>query len=62
MAKPERHAHLRRLMAHGFSEKALREQEQEIQRYADQLMTRLREQGKLGQQPLNMVAWYNVSG
>jgi len=61
-AERERHAHLRRLLAHGFSDKALREQEREIQRYADQLMMRLRERGKLGQEPLDLVAWYNVSG
>lgn len=57
----ERHGPLRRLVSHGFSEKALREQEPIIQEYADLLMSRVYRSGESGQQYVDMVKWYNVS-
>jgi cytochrome P450 len=51
------HARYRRLLAHGFSEKAMREQEPLIKGYVDLLIQRLREHAKDG--PQDMVAWYN---
>jgi len=50
------HARYRRLLAHGFSEKAMREQEPLIKRYVDRLISGLREHSGSAQ---NMVAWYN---
>lgn len=59
-APRDRHGPLRRLLAHGFSDKALREQEREIQYYADLMITRIKEHSKNGA-TIDMVAWYNVS-
>ena len=60
-APRERHSHLRRLMSHGFSEKALREQEKTMQEYADLFLKGLRDESQSGQQLVDMVRWYNVS-
>lgn len=57
----DRHGPLRRLVSHGFSEKALREQEPLIQTYCDLLMKRLYEHSKDGTEKVDMVQWYNVS-
>jgi cytochrome P450 len=59
-APGERHGQLRRLLSHGFSEMALKEQEPTIQRYADLLMERLHQFSDGGRIPLDMVKWYNV--
>ena len=64
------HRMLRRQLAHGFSDKALREQEGLIGSYIDLLVLRLGEHsldgdkmdvktGKPARKPLNMVQWYN---
>lgn len=55
-----RHGELRRLLSHGFSEKALRAQETIIQGYADLLIKRLYEHGNQGQTPLDVGPWFNV--
>lgn len=60
-AGAEDHRQLRRLLAHGFSDKALREQEPIIQQYLNILMAKLHEEGQSGQVALNMCDWYNVS-
>lgn len=60
-APGERHGQIRRLLAHGFSERAMREQEQTIQRYISTCMQRLFELCGEGEEPVNMVQWYNVS-
>jgi hypothetical protein len=57
----DRHGPLRRLVSHGFSERALREQEPLIQSYCDLLMKRLYEHSKGGTEMVDMVQWYNVS-
>ena len=66
----EYHGILRRQLAHGFSDKALREQEPLIGKYIDLLIERLHEHsvdpdrvdtetGGKARKPLNMVSWYN---
>ena len=47
-------------MSHGFSEKALREQEPLIQEYCDLLMKRFYESCDNGTKMVDMVEWYNV--
>lgn len=50
------HARMRRVLAHGFSEKAVREQESLIFEYVDLFMRSLHEAAEEG--PQNMVSWY----
>lgn len=50
------HSRMRRVLAHAFSEKALREQEPLIQGYVNMLMISLHEAAEEG--PQNMVSWY----
>jgi cytochrome P450 len=50
------HSRYRRLLAHAFSEKALREQEPLIKSYIDLLISKLHENAA---KPQDMVAWYN---
>ena len=58
-ADRENHARFRRLLAHAFSDKGLREQEPLIMQYVDLLVARLREEcdGDAGLQ--DMATWYN---
>ena len=60
-ANTEHHAYLRKLLSHGFSDKALREQEPVIQRFVDLLIRRLGEESLKGEKPLDIAAWFNVS-
>ncbi|KAK0609726.1 isotrichodermin C-15 hydroxylase [Bombardia bombarda] len=53
------HARLRRALAPGFSDKAMRAQEPLIGRYVSLLVRRLRQNCEDGKKALNMVAWYN---
>lgn len=55
----EEHSRLRRAISHGFSDRAMREQEPLIQRYVDLLARGLRESGEDGKTPLDLVKWYN---
>ncbi|KAF2500018.1 cytochrome P450 [Lophium mytilinum] len=57
-APSKRHGELRRLMSHGFSEKALRDQEPAIQHYVDLMIRRLRDLSVKGE-PIDLVNWYN---
>ena len=50
------HGRQRRLLAHGFSEKALREQESIINKYIDLLISRLHQRCS---DPVDMTEWYN---
>ena len=59
-AKRDRHGSLRRLVSHGFSERALREQEPLIQSYCDLMLKRVYENCKGGSEMVDMVQWYNV--
>jgi cytochrome P450 len=54
----EEHALLRRCLAHGFSDRSMREQQPLIKKYIDLLITRLRERAKPGNK-VDMAAWYN---
>ena len=47
---------MKRVLVHGFSEKAVREQEPLIQGYLDLMTEALHKVANQG--PLNMVAWY----
>lgn len=63
-ADREEHGPLRKLLARGFSDKAMQEQEGIIGGYVDLLMTRLRQKctGADGRSPaVNMTAWYNFT-
>lgn len=60
---PETHGRQRKIIAHAFSERALREQEYILQRYSDLLISRLHDQTKQGKgaQDVNMCDWYNFT-
>ncbi|KAH8675426.1 cytochrome P450 [Xylariales sp. PMI_506] len=60
-ADREEHSKLRRTLAHGFSERALRDQEPLITKYIDLLLRRLRDNCNGGVHPLDMTAWYNFT-
>ncbi|KAI1389246.1 putative cytochrome P450 monooxygenase [Hypoxylon trugodes] len=53
------HALLRRQLAHGFSDRSMREQEHIIGAYVDLLVKRLQEHSKGGTKALNMREWLN---
>ncbi|KIX06852.1 uncharacterized protein Z518_04828 [Rhinocladiella mackenziei CBS 650.93] len=53
------HARMRRTVAHAFSEKALREQEDRMQYYVDLLISRLRD--KCIEGPQDIVSWLNYT-
>ena len=55
------HGYLRKLLAYGFSEKSLREQESVLKGFIDTLFRRLHEEGRNGEQPVDIMTWYNVS-
>lgn len=57
----EEHALLRRTMAHGFSDRSMREQQPLIKGYIDLLIRRLREHGEDGKKPVDLAAWYNFT-
>lgn len=57
----DEHALLRRTMAHGFSDKSMREQQPLIQGYVDLLIRRLWEHGKGGQARVDLGAWFNYT-
>ena len=52
------HARIKRLLAHGFSDKALRAQEEMFQGHVNLLIHRLKETVQSGQKNLNMFNWY----
>ncbi|KAF2756359.1 putative cytochrome P450 [Pseudovirgaria hyperparasitica] len=54
----EHHSFLRRLMAHGFSDKALREQQPTVNSYVSLLIQRLQEKAEHGD-AINVQDWYN---
>ena len=55
------HSYLRKLLSHGFSDSALRKQEVVLQRFANELVEKLREQSHEGSGIVDMVDWYTVS-
>lgn len=60
LSNKEYHTYLRKLLAHGFSDAALRAQESTLKQYLHTLMERLEVESRNGQQPLDLVQWYNV--
>jgi cytochrome P450 len=59
-ADREQHSLLRRQLAHGFSERAMRAQEPIFREYVDLLMRRLEEHAA-GGKPIDMTAWFNFT-
>ncbi|KAF3018527.1 hypothetical protein E8E14_011795 [Neopestalotiopsis sp. 37M] len=57
-ADREYHGYLRKLLAHGFSERALRDQEAVMQEYVGTLFRKLHEASQDGR-PVEISAWYN---
>ena len=55
------HSRFRRLLSHGFSEKALRGQEGVMKRYIDKLITRMHECARVKSGIMDMVKWYNFT-
>jgi cytochrome P450 len=58
-APREEHALLRRTMAHGFSDRSMREQQPIIKGYVDLLISRLKENCTKGK--VDIMAWYNYT-
>lgn len=56
-----RHGFLRKQASHGFSEAALRSQEEVIKEYADLMISRLEDSVAQGKQTVDIVSWFNVS-
>lgn len=56
-----RHGHLRKQASHGFSERALRTQEDVIKKYADLMIARLEESATAKRPVVDIVDWFNVS-
>jgi cytochrome P450 len=57
----EEHGQLRRQIAHGFSDRAMRDQQPLIGKYIDLLINRLHEKSGNGSVALNMADWYNFT-
>jgi cytochrome P450 len=55
------HSRMRKALAHGFSEKRIREQEDIIKKYIDLLMEKLTDASTAGSVALDMTAWYNFA-
>jgi cytochrome P450 len=60
VADDQDHSRMRRLLAHAFSEKALRGQEDILKHYIGLFMTRMREQSASGD-VVDMVKWFNFT-
>ena len=59
-ANKENHSRYRRLLAHGFSEKGLRDQEAHIRKHVDLLINRLGEKADDGE-TTDIVKWFNMT-
>ncbi|KAK3386377.1 cytochrome P450 [Sordaria brevicollis] len=57
----EEHGLLRRTMAHGFSDRSMRDQQPLIKGYIDLLMRRLTENCDDGKKTVDLAAWYNFT-
>ncbi|KAI0551013.1 averantin oxidoreductase [Xylaria curta] len=53
------HGYIRKLLANGFSEKSLREQEPVLKGYIDTLFRRLHDECRNGEQPIDIMSLYN---
>ena len=54
------HSNIRKLLAHGFSEKSLRAQEAVLQEYVGVLFQKLQENSQNGAVSVDILKWYNV--
>lgn len=54
------HSKIRKLLAHGFSERSLRAQETVLQEYLGVLFQKLQENSQDGAAPIDILKWYNV--
>lgn len=58
----ENHRRQRQIMGHGFSDRALRDQEYILRGYTDLLISRLRDETeKDGAKPIDICSWYNFT-
>ena len=57
VAPREKHAKLRKLLSHGFSDAALRDQEKVLTNFVTQMIEGLKARAS---NPMDMVQWYNV--
>ncbi|KAF6829319.1 trichothecene c-15 hydroxylase [Colletotrichum musicola] len=57
-ASRERHGPMRRLLSHGFSARAMAEQQPLINTYIDLFLQRLRENGEGGSKPIDLTKWF----
>ncbi|CAN8105332.1 unnamed protein product [Discula destructiva] len=57
----EMHSTVRRMMANGFSEKSMRDQQPFIRKYIDLLIKRLHEIGAGGSKAVDIMSWYNFT-
>ena len=60
-APREEHGLIRRTMAHGFSDRNMRDQQPLIKKYLDTLLRKLKENGEGGKKALDIMAWYNFT-
>ncbi|KAK3349016.1 cytochrome P450 [Lasiosphaeria hispida] len=60
-APREEHGLLRRTMAHGFSDRSMREQQPIIRQYIDLFLKRLRERSDGGKKAVDIGKWYNFT-
>ncbi|KAG6353910.1 hypothetical protein INS49_005167 [Diaporthe citri] len=60
-APRDEHGRLRRQLAHGFSDRSMREQQPIIIDYVNLLIRQLHERCGGGQRPIDAVAWYNYT-
>ncbi|KAJ0373804.1 hypothetical protein COL26b_008003 [Colletotrichum chrysophilum] len=54
------HPFIRKLLAPGFSEKAMREQEGVLKEFVDLMFRRVQEDGQNGTQPVDILKWFNM--
>jgi cytochrome P450 len=59
-ADREYHGYLRKLLAHGFSDSALRQQESIVQEYIDKMFDQLHKKSERGRVALDINNWYIV--
>lgn len=57
-ASRERHGQMRRLLAHGFSARAMAEQQPLIDKYINLFLRQLRDQGQGGKTPIDSTKWF----
>jgi cytochrome P450 len=60
-ADDETHAYMRRIFAHAFSERALREQENIFAKHIDTLVAKLHQEAKKPNAAVDMVRWLNFT-